>query len=654
MAISTLKKQFAGLTGGGLDRALSNLPFSVKMLAPSGAAIALIVAIAAAATGILGGQSATTQELASEQMPRMRALAEIDSEIQSINASLNEALTEQAAGRPGAAAKVMDLSARVDALKTQVEEMRASASDPEVAASFERLSTDLDTFKGVIEFVGSMMEIDFVSAVSFLDPFRESYNSMQATTDEIIQNALQDADEEARASAARANAAMLTLVAVAAFAALLAALFAWIISRSTVGSIRRIASVTHSLAKGELDVDAQALARKDELGAVVDSLGVFRANALEMRRATAEVEAVRIETERKLNEAIGAVVEAASAGDFSKRAPESAELGGFLSIAQGLNSICAAADSFLGEVEKEAEALANGDLSRQIERKFEGRFATVANNLNQAAQALAGAIGQASRASDGARAQAGLIFEDANELSRRSQMQAAQLEETAAAVVEITESVRANASTAEAVAAATVDVARRAEAGGKLAGDAVNAVEEIERSSRRVAEILLLIEDIAFQTNLLALNAAVEAARAGEHGRGFAVVAYEVRALAQRSAESANEIKGLLQLTRDHVEAGVKLVRASGSAVTEIVGMAQNASERVAHISASSHEQARTMGEISQAVSGMDRMTQEGAAAAERMLEAVTSLTQQSQDLAALVATFRTDQESASLGRRVA
>lgn len=348
MAISTLKKQFAGLTGGGLDRALSNLPFSVKMLAPSGAAIALIVAIAAAATGILGGQSATTQELASEQMPRMRALAEIDSEIQSINASLNEALTEQAAGRPGAAAKVMDLSARVDALKTQVEEMRASASDPEVAASFERLSTDLDTFKGVIEFVGSMMEIDFVSAVSFLDPFRESYNSMQATTDEIIQNALQDADEEARASAARANAAMLTLVGVAAFAALLAALFAWIISRSTVGSIRRIASVTHSLAKGELDVDAQALARKDELGAVVDSLGVFRANALEMRRATAEVEAVRIETERKLNEAIGAVVEAASAGDFSKRAPESAELGGFLSIAQGLNSICAAADSFLG------------------------------------------------------------------------------------------------------------------------------------------------------------------------------------------------------------------------------------------------------------------------------------------------------------------
>src|SRR5690606_36681300 len=157
---------------------------------------------------------------------------------------------------------------------------------------------------------------------------------------------------------------------------------------------------------------------------------------------------------------------------FSKRAPESAELGGFLSIAQGLNTICAAADAFLAEVEKEAEALANGDLSRLIERKFEGRFASVANNLNQAAHALAGAIGQASRASDGARAQAGLIFDDANELSRRSQMQAAQLEETAAAVVEITESVRSNASTAEAVAAATVDVARRAEAGGKLAGDA--------------------------------------------------------------------------------------------------------------------------------------------------------------------------------------
>lgn len=648
MILPNFKPGLPNLSAGGLDRALSNLPFAAKMLAPSGAAVALILAVSGAGAMILSGQAETTQALAAEQMPRVRALGEIDSEIKAINATLQEALTEQAAGRPGAAGKVMELGARVDALKAQVTELQAGVHDPEVAASFERLSTELDTFKGVIEFVGSMMEIDFVSAVSFLDPFRESYASMQQLTDGIIDDALADAETEAQASAADSRTAMMALVSTAAVAALLAALFAWFISRSTTSSIRRIATVTRALADGDLDADAAALQRKDELGAVVDSLGVFRANALEMRRATAEVERVRVETERKLDEAIGAVVVAASAGDFSKRAPETDELGGFLNIARGLNSICAAADAFLAEVEGEAEAMANGDLTRRIDKPFQGRFATVANNLNHAADALAGAIGEASRASEGASEQAALIHQDASEMSRRSQLQAARLEETAAAIVEMTESVRTNAASAETVARATVDVAKRAEASGQLAGEAVTAVEEIDRSSRRVAEILLLIEDIAFQTNLLALNAAVEAARAGEHGRGFAVVAYEVRALAQRSAESAREIKDLLNESRSQVEAGVKLVRASGTAVTEIIETARTASERVSQIASASHEQARTMSEVSDAVSGMDRMTQEAAAANERTLEAVGALSQQAQDLAQLVASFRTQASQAA------
>ena len=647
MNLTNLKRGLPNLSAGGLDRALSNLPFAVKMLAPSGAAVALILAVSGAGAMILSGQSETTQALASEQMPRVRALAEIDSEIKAINGALYEALTEQAAGRTGAAAKVMELGARVDALKAQVTELRAGVHDPEIAASFDRLATELDTFKGVIEFVGSMMEIDFVSAVSFLDPFRQSYTSMQELTDGIIADALADADAEAQASAAESQAAMTALVAAAGLAALLAALFAWIISRSTTTSIRNIANVTRALAEGNLDTDASALKRKDELGAVVDSLDVFRANGLEIRRATAEVERVRVETERKLDEAIGAVVVAASAGDFSKRAPETEDLGGFLNIARGLNSICAAADAFLAEVEGEAEAMANGDLTRRIDKSFQGRFATVASNLNHAAGALAGAIGEASRSSEGAREQASLIYQDANEMSRRSQLQAARLEETAAAIVEMTESVRTNASSAETVARATVDVAKRAEASGELAGQAVTAVEEIDRSSRRVAEILVLIEDIAFQTNLLALNAAVEAARAGDHGRGFAVVAYEVRALAQRSAESAREIKDLISESRVQVEQGVKLVRASGTAVTEIVETARTASERVSQIATASHEQARTMTEVSEAVSGMDRMTQEAAAANERTLEAVGALSQQAQDLAQLVASFRTDKAAA-------
>jgi methyl-accepting chemotaxis protein len=413
-------------------------------------------------------------------------------------------------------------------------------------------------------------------------------------------------------------------------------------ARTTSSSIRRIADVTRSLAEGDLSADPSTLRRKDELGSVVDSLDVFKDNAVKVREASEAMAKMEENTRRQLDETIGAVVLAASSGDFSKRAPESEELGAFLGVARGLNRVCAAAEGFLEEAERQAAALAEGDLSRRIPEIFEGRFARVSGNLNTAASALAEAIAEAAEASETSRSQTAAISQDTEDLSRRTQQQAASLEQTAAAMEEMAATVRQNAQNAEAAAKEAQEASQRADMGGKLAADAIIAVEEISKSSSKVSEILVLIEDIAFQTNLLALNAAIEAARAGEYGKGFAVVAYEVRTLAQRSAESANEIRALLDESRRHVEGGVKLVRSAGGALDQIIESVRGANTRIEQISTSSKEQSRTVSEISTAVGRMDQNTQESAFLADRTLSSVRELAQEAENLAALVAAFRT------------
>jgi len=249
---------------------------------------------------------------------------------------------------------------------------------------------------------------------------------------------------------------------------------------------------------------------------------------------------------------------------------------------------------------------------------------------------------------------AGQIAQGNTDLSRRTEEQAASLEETASSMEELTSTVRHNADNARQATAMAGTASEIAQRGGDVVGRVVETMQGISGSSAKMAEIISVIEGIAFQTNILALNAAVEAARAGEQGRGFAVVAGEVRTLAQRSATAAREIKELINESVDRVDAGSKLVASAGSTITEIVESVKRVTDIVGEISSASEEQSTGIEQVNTAVSQMDLVTQQNAALVEEAAAATQSMAQQAQELRQAVAVFRIADSAPSASRVVA
>lgn len=298
----------------------------------------------------------------------------------------------------------------------------------------------------------------------------------------------------------------------------------------------------------------------------------------------------------------------------------------------------------VNEIGKGLSRLAQSDLTYTIDERFEAAFEPLRNDYNTAATTLCQAMAGVGGATQAVTAGAEEIARASDDLSRRTEQQAASLEETAAALDEITATVKRSAESArsatEAASAARDDAARS----GDVMRDGVEAMAQIEASSREITQIISVIDEIAFQTNLLALNAGVEAARAGEAGRGFAVVASEVRALAQRSAQAAKEIKTLISNSSDQVERGVRLVGETGEALSGIVTKVTEIDRLISEIARSSQEQATGLSEVNTAVNQMDQVTQQNAAMVEEATAASAQLKREAVDLASLVSSFRTDQ----------
>ncbi len=297
--------------------------------------------------------------------------------------------------------------------------------------------------------------------------------------------------------------------------------------------------------------------------------------------------------------------------------------------------------SALGVAVNVADKIANGELGHDIPadrgdefgallgslKRMDGKLHDIVNGVRSASEAVGGAAGQLSRGND--------------DLSQRTQEQASALEETASSMEEMTATVKQNADNARQANQLATGARGQAERGGAVVQRAVSAMDEINGSSRKIADIISVIDEIAFQTNLLALNAAVEAARAGEQGRGFAVVASEVRSLAQRSATAAKEIKDLISDSVEKVSVGSSLVDESGKVLNEIMDSVKKVSDIVAEIAAASEEQASGIEQVNNAVTQMDDTTQQNAALVEEAASAAKSMEQQAQRLISEIGFFR-------------
>ncbi len=296
----------------------------------------------------------------------------------------------------------------------------------------------------------------------------------------------------------------------------------------------------------------------------------------------------------------------------------------------------------ISTISESLSALAKGDLTKYITQHVDVDFLPLKNSMNTTMEQLNELVESIIEASSQVSASAREIAMGNADLSQRTEQQASSLEETSSSMEEFTGAVKLNAENAKNAASLALNAKTLAEKGGAVVNRAVTAMKEIEASSKKIADIIGVIDEIAFQTNLLALNASVEAARAGEQGRGFAVVASEVRNLAQRSANAAKEIKDLIQDSVTKVNSGTKLVNDSGSTLEEIVGSVVNVSTIISDIDGASEEQILGISQVNQAVGQMDEMTQQNAALVEEAAASAESLEEQAIALLNMMKSFKT------------
>ena len=383
--------------------------------------------------------------------------------------------------------------------------------------------------------------------------------------------------------------------------ALCVLVMAWLSARSVIRRIGTLNADMHAVADGQYDQEIRGRDFKDEIGEIVGTLVQFRADLQQ-----AEMAAQRQKQAQKEQEEV------------------------------------------VGCLRDGLQRLSKGDLSEEISVSFPESYEDLRHDFNAAVSQLSTTVDDVVDSAHSIRSGSAEIGNSSDDLSHRTESQAATLEQTAAALDELTASVRSAAENANSVKNIVSQAKGEAEASGEVVQDAVQAMTEIEGSSTKITQIIAVIDDIAFQTNLLALNAGVEAARAGEAGRGFAVVASEVQSLAQRSADAASEIKGLINESKRQVDGGVELVGKAGEALSSIVSRVTHISELVGEIAESAQEQSTGIAEINTGMGQLDQVTQQNAAMVEEATAASTLLKTDAEKLADLVARFQTGTSTAA------
>ena len=388
----------------------------------------------------------------------------------------------------------------------------------------------------------------------------------------------------------------------------------------------------HATSTVSSEVEVAGLTLRIVANPVTDEHGERLGTVVEWANRTEEV---AVEKE------IDGLVAAARKGELSQRIPLQGKQGFFQQLAIGMNDLVEVIENVFGDIGQAMGRMAEGDLTQPITRDYAGTFGKVKGDVNATIGNIEKIVQDLRESADAISIGSEEITSGNTNLSSRTEQQASSLEETAASMEQLTSTVRNNADNAQQANQVASNASQLATRGGQVVGRAVEAMGEINSSSNRIAEIIGVIDEIAFQTNLLALNASVEAARAGEQGRGFAVVATEVRNLASRSAEAAKEIKELIQDSVGKVKAGTELVNESGETLEEIVLGVKKVGDIIAEIAAASAEQSAGIDQINQAVTSMDEVTQQNAALAEQTSAASASMSEKAREMDRLVSFFK-------------
>ncbi len=595
---------------------LENLSIGKKLMAGFGATLAAVTAMCLAVLYIQIDGSNTTQlsiksyvvnddldqaiGLMNDMNASLRGLVFIKSPrfVKKYQDAVDKLDGVMAEARRNAATQP-DILADIDQLDAAMRDWRRDVADPTVAAALS---------PGAAAGAEALARSDL--QLARFNAFRTIAGQVDAKVDRWV------ADLHAKQDAAAARLRLSVILGAAAV--LTITLGALVVL--TRGIARPVVNMTRNMGRiagGVTDVDIPCRFRKDEFGGMGQALETFRLAAID-----------RVRLEREAAETLTLTEEERTRG-----AAESAR-------------IRRLSDAVVAETARGLSALAQGDLTFRMTADVPDEVSglrTLKDDLNAALAQLGEVMMSVAVNAEAMRTGTGEIGQAADDLSRRTEQQAASLEQTAAALDEITATVRKTAEGANQAREVVGSARNDAERSGKVVGDAVTAMSAIEGSARQIGQIIGVIDEIAFQTNLLALNAGVEAARAGDAGRGFAVVASEVRALAQRSADAAKEIKGLISASSQQVERGVQLVGETGRALTRIVDQVGQISGVVAEIAASAQEQAAGLQQVNTAVNQMDQVTQQNAAMVEQSTAASHALAGEAQELSRLVERFRLD-----------